>query len=290
MRSVIDRRGFLGVVGGAAAVSQVSTPSSLPGPRTPRAPPRSRAASSWIDSLPCSTPIFLRPRKGNKDAVFPLKPDTAAARRLEEFRDAGIGMVEVYAPAEAGNSFLGLDTINRYRVDPRIGTMDDFRRLVDLAHAKGLKIISIDNLGYCSVEAVDFLKACDDVKAGRDTREARMFSVGRFGRTRRLRRAPAGPTDTSWSARRTLGDTSRRSTSSGSRVRAPASTTGPGGPAWTWLARPRAPAAVQLVQRRVPGGVREDRPLLDGHRHRRDDDRRRQLVRRLRLGEEPHSA
>ena len=84
-------------------------------------------------------------------------------------------MVEVYAPAEAGNSFLGLDTINRYRVDPRIGTMDDFRRLVDLAHAKGLKIISIDNLGYCSVEAVDFLKACDDVKAGRDSREARMF-------------------------------------------------------------------------------------------------------------------
>ena len=175
MRSVIDRRGFLGVVGGAAAVSQVSTPSSPPRPAHAPAPPRSRAASSWIDSLSCSTPIFLRPRKGNKDAVFPLKPDTAAARRLEEFRDAGIGMVEVYAPAEAGNSFLGLDTINRYRVDPRIGTMDDFRRLVDLAHAKGLKIISIDNLGYCSVEAVDFLKACDDVKAGRDSREARMF-------------------------------------------------------------------------------------------------------------------
>ena len=175
MRSVIDRRGFLGVVGGAAAVSQVSTPSSPPRPAHAPAPPRSRAASSWIDSLSCSTPIFLRPRKGNKDAVFPLKPDTATARRLEEFRDAGIGMVEVYAPAEAGNSFLGLDTINRYRVDPRIGTMDDFRRLVDLAHAKGLKIISIDNLGYCSVEAVDFLKACDDVKAGRDSREARMF-------------------------------------------------------------------------------------------------------------------
>jgi hypothetical protein len=175
MRSVIDRRGFLAVVGGAAAVSQVSTPSSPPRPAHAPAPPRSRAASSWIDSLSCSTPIFLRPRKGNKDAVFPLKPDAAAARRLEEFRDAGIGMVEVYAPAEAGNSFLGLDTINRYRVDPRIGTMDDFRHLIDLAHAKGLKIISIDNLGYCSVEAVDFLKACDDVKAGRDSREARMF-------------------------------------------------------------------------------------------------------------------
>ena len=69
MRSVIDRRGFLGVVGGAAAVSQVSTPSSPPRPAHAPAPPRSRAASSWIDSLSCSTPIFLRPRKGNKDAA-----------------------------------------------------------------------------------------------------------------------------------------------------------------------------------------------------------------------------
>jgi hypothetical protein len=104
-----------------------------------------------------------------------LKPHDVASRRLDEMRDAGIGMIEVYAPAEAGNSFLGLDTINRYRVDPRIGTMDDFRRLVDLAHAKGLKIISIDNLGYSSVEAVDFLKACADVKAGKDSREARFY-------------------------------------------------------------------------------------------------------------------
>jgi glycosidase len=83
--------------------------------------------------------------------------------------------VEGSQSCEAGNSFLGLDTINRYRVDPRIGTMDDFRRLVELAHAKGLKIISIDNLGYSSVEAIDFLKACDDVKAGRDSREARFY-------------------------------------------------------------------------------------------------------------------
>ena len=52
--------------------------------------------------------------------MFPLKPESAASKRLDEFRDAGIGMVEIYAPAEAGNSFLGLDTIDRYKVDPRI--------------------------------------------------------------------------------------------------------------------------------------------------------------------------
>ena len=166
----MDRRSFLGMVGGVAAIAHDRATGS-----TSQTQPTRSTQATWIESLGGSTPIFLRPRKGNKDAVFPLKPESAAARRLDEFRDAGIGMVEIYAPAEAGNSFLGLDTIDRYKVDPRIGTMEDLRRLVDLAHEKGLKIISIDNLGYCSVEAVDFLKACDDVKAGRDTREARMF-------------------------------------------------------------------------------------------------------------------
>jgi hypothetical protein len=153
-----DRVGRVGQVGQVGQVGRVG-----------------QVEATWLESLACSTPIFLRPRKGNKDAVFPLKPWDAAERRLEEFRDAGMGMVEIYAPAEAGNSFLGLDTIDRFKVDSRIGTLDDIRRLVDLAHGKGLKIISIDNFGYCSVEAVDFLTACDDVKAGRETRETRMF-------------------------------------------------------------------------------------------------------------------
>jgi hypothetical protein len=34
--------------------------------------------------------------------------------------------------------------------------MDDFKRLVDLAQRKGMWIISIDNFGYASVDAVDF--------------------------------------------------------------------------------------------------------------------------------------
>ena len=169
MDSGMNRRNFLEVVGNVAALSQA--PARRSASRRPSLTP---ATGSWIESLVSATPIFLRPRPGT-DAVFPLKPEAAATRRLDAMRDAGVGLIEVYAPAEAGNSFLGLDTINRYRVDPRIGTMDDFRRLVDLAHAKSLKIVNIDNLGYCSVEAVDFLKACDDVKAGRDSREARMF-------------------------------------------------------------------------------------------------------------------
>lgn len=132
------------------------------------------AAGRWWESAAATIPVFLRDRPG-KDAVFPLVPAAAASKRLDEMRAAGITAIEVYAPAESGNSFLGLDTINHYRVEPKAGTIDDFRRLVRLVHAKGMKIIVIYNLGYSSVEAVDFLKACDHVKAGKDTREARFY-------------------------------------------------------------------------------------------------------------------
>src|SRR5262249_1728519 len=84
-------------------------------------------------------------------------------------------VIEVFAPAEGGDSLGGMDTINRYRIDPALGIMNDFRRLVRLAHSKGMAVITFDNLGYCSVEAPDFLKACDDVKAGRESKETRFF-------------------------------------------------------------------------------------------------------------------
>jgi Alpha amylase, catalytic domain len=147
---------------------------SYPALAQTRARKAASATGKWWESAAATTPIFLRDRPG-KDTVFPLVPAAAASKRLDEMRAAGITGIEVYAPAEAGNSFLGLDTINRYRVEPKVGTMSDFRRLVDLAHAKGMRIINIDNLGYSSVEAVDFLKACDDVKAGRDSLESRFY-------------------------------------------------------------------------------------------------------------------
>lgn len=152
------RRTFLQTIGGVPLVG-------MPGPA---------ASGRWWETAAATTPVFIRDRPG-KDAVFPLAPASAASKRLDEMRAAGVTAIEVYAPAEGGNSFLGLDTINRYRFEPRAGTMDDFRHLVRLVHDKGMRIVSIDNFGYSSVEAVDFLKACDDLRAGRDTREVRFY-------------------------------------------------------------------------------------------------------------------
>ncbi|MBR1425957.1 MAG: cyclomaltodextrinase N-terminal domain-containing protein, partial [Paludibacteraceae bacterium] len=43
--------------------------------------------------------------------------------------------------AKGFSTYHGYATTNYYRVDPRFGTNDDYRRLVDEAHQKGLKVV-----------------------------------------------------------------------------------------------------------------------------------------------------
>jgi len=148
----------------AAAIGLASVPDSVEGRRTDL-PPR------WWESASAIARVGLKQKAGRG---FPLDRSSAAAR-LDDLKASGFTAIEVFAPAHGGNSFGGLDTIDRYRVDPTLGTMDDFRQLVALAHERGMAVITFDNLGYSSVEAVDFLKACDDVRAGRASREASFY-------------------------------------------------------------------------------------------------------------------
>jgi hypothetical protein len=100
---------------------------------------------------------------------------TEAASQLRAWKDAGIDAIEVFAPEEGGNSFDGLDAKNRFRLDPGLGSMEDFRRLVRQIHALHMSVVTFQNLGYAAVDAPQFLKAEDDVRAGRNTRESRFF-------------------------------------------------------------------------------------------------------------------
>ncbi len=99
---------------------------------------------------------------------FPQLPlDSAKASAvLDSLRAEGISAVEIFALADGGRSFGGLDHKDLFRIDPELGTMDDFRRLVKLIHEKAMPVVAFVNLGYSSVDAPEFLKARDDVKAG----------------------------------------------------------------------------------------------------------------------------
>lgn len=81
-----------------------------------------------------------------------LDPDRLS-KQLDEMRVQGFDVVENFAPPEGGWSFRGPDAFDRYRIDPRADSMDDFRRLVRTAHAIGLATITFDNPGFSTVEA-----------------------------------------------------------------------------------------------------------------------------------------
>jgi len=78
-------------------------------------------------------------------------------------------------PYHGGLQYGGLDIIDFYAVDPALGTMDDFAELIQECHARGLKVLAAFNLGYSAMDFPQFLKACDDVKAGVDSDESRWF-------------------------------------------------------------------------------------------------------------------
>lgn len=128
-----------------------------------------------------------------------LRPYLKAHRRtlrdliadLDACQALGIDTLEVFAPLHGGVCYNGLDTLDFYTIDPAIGTLDDFTRLVAEAHARRMAVVMFINLGYGHEQFPAFLKACDDVRAGIDSPEARMFCWSDTGQDRMDRsRAP----------------------------------------------------------------------------------------------------
>lgn len=99
----------------------------------------------------------------------------AATAQFAAWKNEGIDALEIFAPEEGGNSYDGLDAKDRFRLDPGLGSLQDFRRLVLQAHQNGFAVVTFQNLGYSSVDAPQFLKAEDDVRAGRDTPELNFY-------------------------------------------------------------------------------------------------------------------
>ncbi len=80
-------------------------------------------------------------------------------RHLDYFRELGVTalwltpVLENDSPDSGGSStYHGYATTDYYRVDPRLGTNDEYRRLVDEAHAKGLKVVMDMIFNHCGLE------------------------------------------------------------------------------------------------------------------------------------------
>ena len=80
-------------------------------------------------------------------------------QHLDYFNDLGVTALW-FTPVLENNSpdngktstYHGYATTNYYRVDPRFGTNDDYRRLISEAHAKGLKVVMDMIFNHCGFE------------------------------------------------------------------------------------------------------------------------------------------
>ncbi len=80
-------------------------------------------------------------------------------RHLDYFNDLGVTalwltpVLENDSPdGHAFSTYHGYATTDYYRVDPRFGTNDEYRRLTDEAHARGLKVVMDMIFNHCGFE------------------------------------------------------------------------------------------------------------------------------------------
>jgi hypothetical protein len=154
----------------AWVASAVGTPHAVA-----QKPPQHRAKLPWYVTAGAIHRVTLKPStKYWRFEHLSLNP-TEARRQMLQWRSEGISALEIFAPEEGGNSYDGLDAKDRFQLDPNLGSIADFRRLVALAHSLDMRAITFQNLGYSAVDAPVFEKAEDEVRQGKSAQESDFF-------------------------------------------------------------------------------------------------------------------
>ncbi len=152
---------------GSLMFSQSSDASHV-GPRAPDALP-------WYVTAAAVHRVSLKPNTQFWRYEHLSLESAESQAQLRAWKAAGIDAIEVFAPEEGGNSYNGLDAKNRYTLDPGIGTIAEFRRVVARAHTLHMHVVTFQNLGYAAIDAPQFEKAEEDVRSGKTTQESKFF-------------------------------------------------------------------------------------------------------------------
>jgi hypothetical protein len=128
--------------------------------RSPESAGRHVLPKRWWESIAAMKVVTLKKGRqfGHELSITP----ESLSQQLDQIKAEGFQAIHIFAPGEGLRAYNGLDTVNHYRIDPEIGTVDDFRRLIRIAHGKGIAIVAFINVGYFSLEAPDWIEACDN--------------------------------------------------------------------------------------------------------------------------------
>lgn len=80
-------------------------------------------------------------------------------QKLDYIKEIGYNLIWL-SPVMPSYRYHGYDTINFYGIDPRIGTLDDFYNLLDIAHSKDIRIILDIALNHTSIRHPWFANVC----------------------------------------------------------------------------------------------------------------------------------
>jgi hypothetical protein len=129
----------------------------------------------WYVTCPAIQRMMLKPstkywRFDNLSLIL-----SKAEAQLKALRAEGIGAIEVFAPEQGGNSFDGLDTTKHFALDPGVGSVQNFRDMVRMAHSLGMHVITFQNFGYSGLNSEEFIAAEDAERKGEHTKETELF-------------------------------------------------------------------------------------------------------------------
>ncbi len=134
-------------------VTQTLTPS----PTTITTSPSAAAAGWWRDAV--FYEIFVRSfSDSDGDGIGDFNGLT---RKLDYVQSLGVSALWLM-PIHPSPSYHGYDVLDYYAVNPQYGTMDDFKRLLDEAHRRGLRVIIDLVLNHTSSRHPWFLDANND--------------------------------------------------------------------------------------------------------------------------------
>ncbi|MGE0788163.1 MAG: alpha-amylase family glycosyl hydrolase [Sandaracinaceae bacterium] len=95
---------------------------------------------------------------------------------LDAIEDRGVGALLIYAPYYGNpDGYYGAEPLDVYATNPTSGTMEEFRALVDEAHARDIAVMMWMVFHSASPRSAVWQDAVQAVREGRDTPEARSF-------------------------------------------------------------------------------------------------------------------
>ena len=114
-------------------------PANAPAQRVWDAAARHLVLPRWWEKAAALKIVTLKKDRsfGFEMSIDPVK----ASQELDEIKAQGFQAIEVFGPAYGRYAYSGLDTVDHYRIDPELGSMDDFKSFVRLAHLKGIAVI-----------------------------------------------------------------------------------------------------------------------------------------------------